>query len=573
MERCWRWCRRNPVVAGLSAALVLLLSASFVGVTVLWRQAEDQRVAAVEQRERAEGLAEDARHQQSVAEEQSRVARAEAEKASKTAQVLTGMFEDSDPLGLHSVPFLQPRTGETLTAREILDRGAERVHRDLAQEPLTRAQLLDTIGRVYSTLGLTEKAKPLLEEALQLRRQALPANHPDVATSLHNLAWLAQQMGDYPEAARLYRAALAIRREHAGDAPLPLSATLFNLGWLLADMEDFAAAEEMFQSALDLRIRHLGDDHRDVAVARIGLAAAYLAAGKFEAAVPHYLKGVETLHKAGEGKGMVKSIELFQRGLMARELPPLARGLLGLGDEREAERCLKESLDLARQAFGDRHAYVALVLHELAFTLMNQQQYEEAERYFRECLRIAEGYGLEHPKATILLNNFCSLLHRRGKRTEAEGLLEKAMKVRQARYGPNHGSVADVLLIQARLLDRPTESVRRQQLLRQALAIYCQSPGPPRSAVAACLDMLAVSAPPDELHEIACELARSAARRNDENGERSKYASLAIEALRKASAKGFDDVRRLQDSHDLDVLRERPDFQQLLRGLETGPGK
>jgi serine/threonine protein kinase/tetratricopeptide (TPR) repeat protein len=587
MERLWRWGRRNPVVAGLSGALLLLLCGSLVVVTALWQRAEEQRAAAVEQSERAEDLASEARHQQSVAEglaaealhqqavaeEQSRLTRAEADKAGKTAQILIGMFEDTDPLGLHSGPFLQPRTGEELTARQILDRGAERVHQDQTLEPTTRAYLLDTIGKVYCTLGLTKEAKPLLEEGLVLRRHALPANHLDLASSLHNLGWLLHQTGDYPEAAELYRAALAIRQEHAADAPLLVAATLFNLAWLQSDMENYGAAEKMFQGALDLRLRHLGEDHRDVAAARMGLAATYLAQHKFEAAVPPYLKAVETLHKTGRNKGLAQSIELFQRGLLARELPPLMRTVLGLGDEREAERCLKESLKLARQALGDRHAYVALVLHELAWTLETRHQYDEAERCFRDCLRIARGYGLEHPKTTILLNNFCILLQRQGKRAEAEGLLEEALKVRQDRYGPNHGSVADILLIQARLLDRATESERRQQLLRQALAIYCQTPGPPRRVVAACLDLLAVSAPPGELLEVACELARSAARRNDENGERSKYASLAMEALRKASAKGFNDVRRLQGAKELDILRERPDFQRLLRGLENGAAK
>src|SRR5262249_6611356 len=38
-ERFRRWCRRNPVVAGLTAALVLVFLAGFVGVAWKWREA------------------------------------------------------------------------------------------------------------------------------------------------------------------------------------------------------------------------------------------------------------------------------------------------------------------------------------------------------------------------------------------------------------------------------------------------------------------------------------------------------------------------------------------------------
>jgi WD40 repeat protein len=48
-ERLWRWCRRNPVVAGLTAALVVVFLAGFAGVAWKWRDAERQKIIAAEQ--------------------------------------------------------------------------------------------------------------------------------------------------------------------------------------------------------------------------------------------------------------------------------------------------------------------------------------------------------------------------------------------------------------------------------------------------------------------------------------------------------------------------------------------
>ncbi len=55
-ERLWRWCRRNPLVAGLLAGIALVLLAGFAGVSWQWREAERAREDEKNQRGRAEAL-------------------------------------------------------------------------------------------------------------------------------------------------------------------------------------------------------------------------------------------------------------------------------------------------------------------------------------------------------------------------------------------------------------------------------------------------------------------------------------------------------------------------------------
>jgi eukaryotic-like serine/threonine-protein kinase len=61
VERSWRWCRRNPVVAGLSAAVLLVAALGLVGVLGQWQvalaheqQANQQRDEARQQRDEAQ---------------------------------------------------------------------------------------------------------------------------------------------------------------------------------------------------------------------------------------------------------------------------------------------------------------------------------------------------------------------------------------------------------------------------------------------------------------------------------------------------------------------------------------
>jgi WD40 repeat protein/tRNA A-37 threonylcarbamoyl transferase component Bud32 len=58
LERGWRWCRRNPLVAGLSTALLVALLAGLAGVSWKWWEAEDQRRQADAHRQEAEKNAE-----------------------------------------------------------------------------------------------------------------------------------------------------------------------------------------------------------------------------------------------------------------------------------------------------------------------------------------------------------------------------------------------------------------------------------------------------------------------------------------------------------------------------------
>jgi eukaryotic-like serine/threonine-protein kinase len=53
-ERSWRWCRREPALAGLAAALVVVLIIGFIGVVWKWRGEVSQRELAQQENQRAQ---------------------------------------------------------------------------------------------------------------------------------------------------------------------------------------------------------------------------------------------------------------------------------------------------------------------------------------------------------------------------------------------------------------------------------------------------------------------------------------------------------------------------------------
>src|SRR5208282_979627 len=64
--------------------------------------------------------------------------------------------------------------------------------------------------------GKFTEAIPLAQESLRVAEATFGAEHPNVATSLNNLAELFREQGRYAEAEPLYQRALAIREKALG---------------------------------------------------------------------------------------------------------------------------------------------------------------------------------------------------------------------------------------------------------------------------------------------------------------------------------------------------------------------
>ena len=144
-------------------------------------------------------------HSAARAREQAARIAQEHEASTEVMKFLVDVFATADP-AVHR--------GQTVTARELLDRGAARVRTELAGRPEIQATLLGTIGRVYRQLGLLDRATPLLEEALAERRRIFAAPHPAIAEAMQELGlarWSARTAGGGGDAAAGSRSTCASR--------------------------------------------------------------------------------------------------------------------------------------------------------------------------------------------------------------------------------------------------------------------------------------------------------------------------------------------------------------------------
>ena len=343
------------------------------------------------------GLATAALIARATAQRQTVIAKREAETARQTTAFLVDLFRISDP---------SEARGNSLTAREVLDKGATRVETQLTSQPQIQATLMDTLGTVYMGLGLYNQAKPLLESAVAKRHALPPAEHADLALSLSHVGDLLTLRAKYPDAESAYQQAIALQRAlprgERSDAALARS--LFGLGTELTERNNFAAAEQELREALALQQRLFPGAHEDTARTLQKLAWV-VDQRDLNEAIP-LAENAVAMHRTLWGSQPYPDF--------AAALNDLGLMLYAKGDYDQSVRLLQESMAMNRRLLGDKHPEIAVSLNNVANVLLDKGDLAGAESSLRQCLAMRrELLGNEHPLVAQTLNNLAYVYYDR----------------------------------------------------------------------------------------------------------------------------------------------------------------
>ena len=180
------------------------------------------------------------------------IARRKTITAERTVDFVKGLFQVSDP---------SESRGDTITAREILDKGALRIKNELNDEPSVKADLSTTLGEVYGGLGLYREGKALIQESIPL---------PDVDSSTRARQFTAlgeaqARDGDDAGAVASFRHAFSEAKQDNGHKTSLGSRILVGIGMAQSEMNDNAVADQTLRKALGSDIKIGGKDTPDVA--------------------------------------------------------------------------------------------------------------------------------------------------------------------------------------------------------------------------------------------------------------------------------------------------------------------
>ena len=223
---------------------------------------------------RGRGVAFFANQQRDLANQARTRAEIEAETAKQTTNFMVGLFNVSDP---------SEARGNSITAREIMDKGAARIDKELTHATRDPGDAHGNDGRgLHEPRPVRPGGAAPAQRARQAPRAVWRQTHLEVARSMDRLCEVLKLKAEYEPAQRMCREALALRREKLGNDHVDTARSVYELADLLGRMGDFTAAEPLFREALALRKKLFGARSPEVAQSLEGLALNLYDQGNFK---------------------------------------------------------------------------------------------------------------------------------------------------------------------------------------------------------------------------------------------------------------------------------------------------
>jgi len=393
----------------------------------------------------------------------------EAETALQVSTFLVDLFKVSDP---------SEARGNTITAREILDRGAEKIDQELESQPLVQARLMNTMAEVYRKLGLHDQAESLVKKAISIQQKTLGDEHLEMSKSLNILASILWERGDYAGAKPIYERTLKIREKILGPDHLDVAHILNNIANLLMFQGIYAEAKPLMERALEIREKALGSDHEDVANTLNSMGALYYLMGEFATAEPLFERTLSIREEILGPDHPHLAMTLNNLALVRKEL----------GKYSGAKLLLERTIAIQEKVLGPDHTNLASGLHNLAEVLRAMEDYAAAKPLYEHAIKIYEkAHGPNHPELARFIRNLAELFRESGNLERALLLLERSLAIQEKVLGPDHPDTAWSLFSHANVYSEQEQYTKADAFYRRSLRIFEDAFGPDHGNTAWCL--------------------------------------------------------------------------------------
>jgi len=483
--------------------------------------------------------------------------------------------------------------------------------RDLALSQHSLGVLLDDLGKLTDAESAFRAAVALLDKlaadfpAIPDYRHHLAASHNDLGVSLGAL-------GKRADAESAYRSALAILdplTKESPDVPEYRSRqglSYNNLGHLLYQQGKKADAETACVAAVTILEKLATDfprvpEYRDrLATSYGGLGTLLVGRGKTTEGEAAYRRMLALFEKLATDFPSAPDY----RSRLGTSLASLAGLLMNSGRLIEAEAAYRQALDVHEKLATEFPALprcgrdLARTLNDLGVLFIRAGKPQEAEASFRRQLATVEKLTADFPSVIQyqiqLADSYLNLSTTSSDRGEHELALDWFAKVIRTlepvlQREPHHsagrkrlltaysgraealaklGRHAEALSDWDRALASDDGSTRTKLLFCRAYAL-ARADQPANAAAQADL-LLPMLKDAGEVYDAACVLAQASAAAKDDTADR--LAARAVAVLRQALARGFADIPHLLRDTDLDPIRRRDDYFNLVWDLaETRP--
>ena len=246
---------------------------------------------------------------------------------------------------------------------------------------LQKAIALECEAKALSGLGRGGEAEPLIRAAVDMYRRLEGDDSLRVSRALVNLARvMSHDRTKVNETLQALEDALVINRRYHGGKHADLSQNLTALANTLSMYDRDAEAETYYREAIALGREVFGDEHPDVLAPQANLASLFLRTGRLDEA--------ETLMHAVHA-GEVRVFGPDSPRVIAHH-HSLGELYVQMKKMKEAEAEYRLAVDEARRLNANEHTPSCLARSNLAYFLVMDGRYDEAEPVLEEQLKYAD---------------------------------------------------------------------------------------------------------------------------------------------------------------------------------------
>ena len=384
----------------------------------------------------------------------------ERDRANRVTDFMMQIFKVSDP---------SEARGNSVTARELLDKASKNLDTGLAKDPDLQAQMAQTMGNVYESLGLYARAESLDREAFTTRTSILGARNPDTIDSMTRLANVLNIQTKFPEAEKLARDAFILAEKQFGPSATVTLNCANQLGGVLNQEGHYTEAETVLTQAL-VNVRK-NKDAQDAITANLesNLAVTLAYQGKFV-----------------ESEKTFRQLYEVRKKLYGEDAPQTLKAENGIGNAllrqdrfSEGEAIYRELNARQRRVLGPDHPDTLITTGNLALSLLLQSRYAEAEPLLRQVLAAKlRVLGPDNRSTLVVQGQLADAVRLQGRLPEAEQLSRQTLDAERRVMGPEHSDTLEMLTVLGQILTAENKYPEAETVYRQLVDLRTKALGP-----------------------------------------------------------------------------------------------
>ena len=495
----------------------------------------------------------------------------ERDRANRITDFMTGLFNISDP---------SEARGNSVTAREILDKASKDMGSGLVKDTEVQSQLMFVMARTYGNLGLYSRADKLAKAALDARIGLLGRDDPRTLGSMTLMGWILDKEGSEAEAERMERQALAGERRILGpEDPLTLQ-TQDDLALILLHGGHYGEVEKLEREVIGIETRVLGESDAQTLQSMNHLGVSLLLQSRFAEAEQEYRRLLDVERRA-LGPDHPETLKAVAN---------LSTSLQGQDRFTEAEALYREALATQQRVLGPEHQNTLRAMFNLAGLLALEGRLADSENLLRKTLAIqSRTLGPEYPDTLGSQANLADLLLREGHVHDAEKLQRETLDARRRVLGPGNHLTLTTQSFLAEILIREGHYAEAEKLARQAFEVQLRSSGPRSPQTLYTLLQMGRAMALSHRYAEAKKLFQEAIEKGGDSrkqanrwlawydlacvAEAANHSDEALQYLQEAVNRGYKNADGLMADENLKSLRQNPHFQALVTKISRPPAK